>query len=104
MFERLKGQHDGADFAGLLAPDEFDLAFVRKEDEAKCFREGLTGLDKGDEVALLGVGEVVTLRVVVSWHGCCYLIRYPIKGSLPNWLFSPLGGVAATQTLDRFST
>ena len=59
VFERLKGQDGGADFAGLAVPDQFDLTFVGEEEEAVFLRQWLALLDELDEVALLGVGEVV---------------------------------------------
>ena len=59
MFEGLEGEDGGADFARLAVPDELDLAFVGEEEEAVFLRERLALLDELDEVALLGVGEVV---------------------------------------------
>jgi hypothetical protein len=41
VFEGLKGQDGGADFAGLAVPDEFDLAFVGEEEEAVFLGSGL---------------------------------------------------------------
>ena len=43
----------------LAVPDEFDLAFVGEKEEAVFLRKRLARLDELDEVALLGVGEVV---------------------------------------------
>ena len=59
VFEGLEGEDGGADFARLAVPDELDLAFVGEEEEAVFLRERLALLDELDEVALLGVGEVV---------------------------------------------
>ena len=64
VFEGLEGQDGGADFAGLAVPDQFDLAFVVEEEEAVFLRERLALLDELDEVALFGVGEVVSFGVV----------------------------------------
>ena len=68
VFEGLEGEDGGADFAGFAVPDEFDLAFVGEEEEAVFFRERLALLDELDEVALLGVGEVVVFGVEAG-HG-----------------------------------
>ena len=59
VLEGLEGEDGGADFAGLAVPDEFDLTLVGEEEEAVFLGEGLALLDELDEVALLGVGEVV---------------------------------------------
>ena len=59
MFEGLEGEDGGADFAGFAIPDELDFAFVGEEDEAIFFGEGLALLDEFDEVALVGIGEIV---------------------------------------------
>ena len=69
VFEGLEGEDGGADFAGLAVPDEFDLALVGEEEEAVFLRERLALLDELDEVALLGVGEVVVLGGVWAGHG-----------------------------------
>jgi hypothetical protein len=59
VLQRLKGQDCGADFAGFAVPHQFDFALVGKQEEAILFRQRLALLDELDEVALLGVGEVV---------------------------------------------
>ncbi len=56
MFEGLKREDGGADFAGLAVPDEFNLAFVSEEEETVFLREGLALVDELDEVALFSVG------------------------------------------------
>ncbi|MEK7763993.1 MAG: hypothetical protein AAB433_20670 [Nitrospirota bacterium] len=68
VFERLKRQDGGTDFAGLAVPDEFDLAFVGEEKKAVSLRQGFALLDELDEVTLFGVGEVVFLAVVWTCH------------------------------------
>ena len=70
VFEGLEGQDGGADFAGLAVPDQFDLALVLEEEEAVLLRQRLALLDELDEVALLGVGEVVLFAVVWTCHTC----------------------------------
>ena len=59
VLQRLKGQDCSADFAGFAVPHQFDFALVGKQEEAILFRQRLALLDELDEVALLGVGEVV---------------------------------------------
>jgi len=66
VLQRLKGQDCSADFAGFAVPHQFDFALVGKQEEAILFRQRLTLLDELDEVALLGVGEVVFFRIVRS--------------------------------------
>jgi hypothetical protein len=66
VFEGLEREDGGADFAGLAVPDEFDLAFVGEEEEAVFLRERLALLDELDEVALLGVGQLIG---VLMWAG-----------------------------------
>ena len=68
MLQRLKGQDCSADFAGFAVPHQFDFALVGKQEEAILFRQRLALLDQLDEVALLGVGEVVFFRIVRSRH------------------------------------
>ena len=59
VFKSLKGQDGGADLAGLAVPDQLDLALVLEEEEAVLLRQRLPGLEERDQVALLGVGEIV---------------------------------------------
>ncbi len=78
VFEGLEGEGGGADFVGLDALNEFDLAFVGEEEEAVFLRERLALLDELDEVALFGVGEFVFLAVVWTCHKRCSLFHYPV--------------------------
>ena len=59
VLQRLEGQDGGADLAGLAVPDQLHLALVREEHEAVFLRQRLALLDELDEIALLGLGEVV---------------------------------------------
>ena len=59
VFEGLEGQDGGADLAGFAVPDEFHLALVLEEQEAVALRQRLALLDELDEVAALGLGELV---------------------------------------------
>ena len=63
VFEGLEGEDGGGDFAGLAVPDEFDLALIVKEEEAVALGQRLALLDELDEVALLGVGQLVAFGV-----------------------------------------
>lgn len=61
VFEGLEGEDGGADVAGFAGPGELDLAFVVEEEEAEFIGQGFAGLDEGDEVAFLLIGEVVAV-------------------------------------------
>jgi hypothetical protein len=68
VFERLKREDGGADFARLAIPDQLHLALVFEKQEAIFLRQRLAFVDQLDEVALLGVGEFVFFRVVLASH------------------------------------
>ena len=59
VFEGLEGQNGGADLAGFAVPDEFHLALVFEEQEAIALGQRLALLDELDDVAALGLGELV---------------------------------------------
>ena len=59
-FNRLKGEDDVADFVGLSVPDEFDLAFVFKQQEAVFVGQRFVCLNKADDLLLFLFCE--------SWH------------------------------------
>ena len=78
VFEGLEWEDGGADFVGLAALNEFDFAFVGEEEEAVFLRERLALLDELDEAALFGVGEFVSLAVVLTCHKRGSLFHYPV--------------------------
>ncbi len=59
VFEGLEGEDGGADLAGFAVPDEFHLALVLEEQEAVALGQRLALLDALDDVAALGLGELV---------------------------------------------
>jgi len=59
VLQRLERQHGGADLAALAVPHQLHLALVLEQDEAILLRQRFSLLDEPDQVALLGVGEVV---------------------------------------------
>jgi len=82
VFEGLEGEGGGADFVGLAALNEFDFTFVGEEEEAVFLRERLALLDELDEVALFGVGEVVSFGVVLTCHTRCSLLHALVNAAM----------------------
>src|SRR5690606_714350 len=73
VFQRLEGQHGGADAGALAVPHQLNLALILEQQEAVFLRQGLAGLDQLDQVALLGVGQFVVVPGIAghaqaSWY------------------------------------
>ena len=66
VLQRLEGQNSSADLAGLAIPHQLHLALIGKEQETVFLRQRLALLDELDEIALLGLGEIV---VFSGWTG-----------------------------------
>ena len=66
VLQRLEGQDGCADIAGFPVLHQLHLALVLEEHEAVALRQRLAGLDALDEIAFLGLSEVV---VFSGWAG-----------------------------------
>ena len=51
------------DLARLAVPDQLDFTLITEEDEAVLVVEWFAGLDLFDQIALLGVSQLVGVRV-----------------------------------------
>lgn len=67
MLQGLEGEDGGADIAGFPIPDKLDLPLILKEEETVFLGQGPPLLDELDEIALLGLGQVVS--GIVAGHG-----------------------------------
>ena len=67
VLERLERQHRRAHVARLAVPHQLDLALVLEQHEAVLPGQRPAGLDRRDQVALFGVGEV-DARVRAGGH------------------------------------
>ena len=61
VLQRLERQDGRRHLARLAVPDQLDFALVLKQQEAVLLGQRLAFGDQLDEVALLGVGELVTV-------------------------------------------